>query len=169
VTPADERVEHVDQRGRVLAVVTRAQMRAQGLRHRSTYVVVRSSTGSVLVHRRSDWKDLWPGRWDLAFGGVCGVGELWPDAAARELAEEAGVRMPPGDLTDRGPVQYDSPSPDLGVHVVGRLFCIVHDGPFSFDDGEVVEVAWIEPGRLEAWAAEHDLCDDSRAVVLPRL
>ena len=31
--------------------------------------------GRLLVHRRSDDKDLWPGRWDLAVGGVVAAGE----------------------------------------------------------------------------------------------
>ena len=41
-----------------------------------------SSAGQLLVHRRSDAKDLWPGRWDVGVGGVVGAGEAWADAAA---------------------------------------------------------------------------------------
>ena len=31
---------------------------------------------------------MWPSYWDLAFGGVCGVGETFETSAVRELAEE---------------------------------------------------------------------------------
>ena len=64
-------------------------MRRTGARHRATYVIVRTSDGGVVVHRRADWKDVCPGYWDLCFGGVVDAGEDWDVAAARELAEQA--------------------------------------------------------------------------------
>ena len=72
--PADELVEVVDVDGRVIEVVTRQRMRAENLRHRSVAVVVFDSRGRLLIHRRADHKDVWPGYWDLCFGGVVGVG-----------------------------------------------------------------------------------------------
>lgn len=57
----DELVEVLDGDGRVKSVVAHREMRARRLRHRCTFVVVRSSSGEVLVHRRSPHKDLWPG------------------------------------------------------------------------------------------------------------
>ncbi len=79
---ADELVEEVDSGGHVMRIITRSQMRASNARHRCTYIVVRNSRGGVLVHQRAPWKDIWPSRWDVAFGGVCGVGEPYPVAAA---------------------------------------------------------------------------------------
>ena len=84
-------VDIVDESGRVVGTVTRAEMRARNLRHRAVGVLVRTAGGDVVVHRRSDWKDVWPGYWDLAFGGVLQPGEDWIDGARRELAEEAGI------------------------------------------------------------------------------
>src|SRR3954447_5289866 len=89
--PAGELVDVVDDDGRVVRVVTRAEMRAGCLRHRCTFIVVRNTAGEVLIHRRSEDKDLWPGRWDLACGGVVTAGEAWEPAARRELAEELGI------------------------------------------------------------------------------
>jgi len=54
----------------------------------SLYVLVVSLDGRrLLVHRRADWKDVWPGRWDVCFGGVAGAGEpqflaTWEGAAS---------------------------------------------------------------------------------------
>ena len=84
-SPGDEPVEAVDPDGRVERIVSRREMRAGNLRHRATFVVVQNGHGDVLVHQRARWKDIWPSRWDLAFGGVCGVGETWDVAARREV------------------------------------------------------------------------------------
>lgn len=155
---ADDLVEVVDGDGNVVGVVTRARMRAERLRHRAVAVVVRRpGDGALLVHRRADWKDVWPSYWDLAFGGVCGVGEPWTEAAVRELAEEAGVAVDPHQLHPVGSGTFT----DGSVDVVAEAFEVVHDGPFTFDDGEVVEVAWVAWDEVERWAAARQVCPDT--------
>ncbi len=88
---ADELVDIVDDDDQVIATVTRAEMRARRLQHRSVGIVVMSEDGRLLVHRRSATKDIWPGWWDIAAGGVVATGESYDDAARRELAEELGI------------------------------------------------------------------------------
>jgi 8-oxo-dGTP pyrophosphatase MutT (NUDIX family) len=155
-------VEVVDDAGNVVDVVTRAEMRAQRLRHRAVGVVVRRPAvdgrdGDLLVHRRAAWKDVWPSYWDIAFGGVCGVGESWLDAARRELTEEAGIVVSPGDLEHAGSGSYTDDEVDL----VAEVFVVRHDGPFAFADGEVTEVAWVPWDEVEAWASTRQVCPDS--------
>ena len=161
MTAAEELVDEVDELDRPLRVVTRSLVRAERLRHRCVFVVVRSSAGAVLVHRRADWKDLWPSRWDVAVGGVVGAGEAWEAAAARELAEEVGVEG--CDLVELGRGTYD----DDEVAEVARTYQVVSDGPFTFADGEVAEVAWVDPGALAEWVADRAMVPDSVALVLP--
>lgn len=163
--PDDEPVEVVDEDGAVTGLVTRAEMRARNLRHRSVGVVVVTGAGALVAHRRAGWKDVWPGRWDLCFGGVAGVGEGWEDAARRELAEEAGVVADPGDLRLLGSGSYA----DEAVSAVYRIFAVTHDGPFTPADGEVAELVLVPLGDLERWLAGRDLCDDTRALVLPHV
>ncbi|HUP72273.1 MAG TPA: NUDIX domain-containing protein [Acidimicrobiales bacterium] len=155
-----ELVEVVDLDERVVEIVSRAEMRRRNLVHRATYVMVFDSHGSLLAHQRASWKDIWPSRWDLAFGGVCGVGEPWTDAAARELTEEAGIVAPLREVSN---VVFDSDE----TRVVGRFYEATHDGPFEFADGEVVDHCWVPLPELDAWTTTHRLCDDTFAVVLP--
>ena len=54
-------------------------------------IIVRSTTGSVLVHQRAADKDVWPSMWDVMVGGVVSAGETYEVAARRELNEEIGV------------------------------------------------------------------------------
>ena len=112
--PADQMVEVVGLDGGVLEVVTRSQMREQRLRHKCTYIVVVDHDERLVVHQRAPWKDVWPSRWDVAFGGVVGVGEGWLDPAKRGLLEEAGIES---DLLELGRGSYD----DSHVSVVGRV------------------------------------------------
>jgi isopentenyldiphosphate isomerase len=121
----------------VVGTVPRAIMRKERLRHRVTFVVVRATDGRILVHRRSDAKDVWPGRWDLAVGGVVTAGESYDDAAGRELAEEVGVTGVV--LAPLGAGRYE----DDDVRIVARLYEAVCDGPFTFADGEVVEALFV--------------------------
>ena len=114
-------------------------MRAGNLRHRSVAVVVVTGAGALVAHRRAGWKDVWPGRWDLCFGGVAAVGEGWEDAARRELAEEAGVAAAPADLALLGSGTYA----DDAVSAVYRIYAVTHDGPFTPADGEVAELVLV--------------------------
>lgn len=155
---AAQLVEHVDAEGNVIEIVTRAEMRARSLRHRSVYIAVLDRHDRLLVHRRAEWKDVFPGAWDLAFGGVCDVGESWKRSAERELAEEAGIS---GDLVDCGPVAFEAPD----VALVGRLFRCTHEGPFRFDDGEVTAIEWVPLHELDRFVADHEVPDDSAAIV----
>jgi 8-oxo-dGTP pyrophosphatase MutT (NUDIX family) len=157
--PGDELVEHVAPDGRVLGVVTRADMRARRLRHRCVYLLV-VHDGRLLVHRRSDDKDIWPGRWDVAAGGVVTAGEAWDAAARRELGEELGIDAQPVPV---GAGSWDGES----AHVIGHVYVVEHGGPFHFDDGEVVESRFVDRSGLDDLLRSEAVCPDSVAVALP--
>ena len=157
-----EWVEHLDDEGTVVGTVTRDEMRKDNLRHRSVSIVVINGRDELLAHRRSPWKDLWPSRWDLAFGGVVSAGETWGDAAARELAEEAGVTATLDYLGEEG---YE----DAEVRELTRVYLARCDGPFHHDDGEVVETTWVHLDALGGWLEGRELCPDTLAIVVPRL
>jgi isopentenyldiphosphate isomerase len=163
VPSAEEPVEVVDEQGRVVEVVPRRRMRAENLRHRAVFIAVLSSDGRLLVHRRSDTKDVWPGWWDVAVGGVVAAGEADDDAAARELAEEVGiVGVAPEPL---GGGRYE----DESVRVVGRCYRVVHDGPYTFADGEVVEARLVDRHELRHMMSRLDFLPDSVALLGPLL
>lgn len=155
-----ELVEEVDPDGHVLGVVTRAEMRAGRLRHRTTFIAVVDDRRRLLVHQRSPLKDVWPSRWDIAAGGVAAVGESWEDGARRELAEELGIDAP---VVALGGGRYD----DEDVKTVATVFVAHHSGSFRFADGEVVDARWVALGELDELLASEQFCPDSVALVLP--
>lgn len=163
-SPADEPVEVLDGDGTVVAVVPRARMRRENLRHRAVFVAVQSTDGRVLIHRRSDAKDIWPGWWDVGVGGVVAAGESWDAAARRELAEEVGLaEVVPEPWGDEGRYEDDE------VSIVGRAYRVVHDGPFTFADGEVVEALFVDRAELVTRLARDRFLPDGLAFLSPVL
>jgi isopentenyldiphosphate isomerase len=158
-TGAPELVDVVDEEGRVVATVTRAEMRSRRLRHRCVFVVVRRSDGRVLVHQRNASKDLWPSAWDLAVGGVVTAGEGWDAAASRELAEEVGIEGVELRFVRDG--RYADPD----VDELARVYALTWDGPVRFVDGEVVSAEWLSPADLAERIGRLPFCPDSVALV----
>ena len=124
------------------------------------FIVVTSTTGQLLVHRRSEDKDLWPGRWDIGVGGVVGAGESyetprrsgsWP----RRSASTASSRC----------TSADGRYADADVDLVATGFRVVHDGPFRFADGEVVEARWVDADGLAELIAGESFVPDSLALL----
>lgn len=159
----DELVDIVDDDDNVINTVTRAEMRARRLQHRSVGIAVISADGRLLIHLRSEAKDLWPGWWDIAAGGVVAAGETYEDAARRELAEELGIADVEVEFLGAG--HYV----DKDLAAFSRGYRVVHDGPFTFDDGEVVEARWVTFAELDAMLTTHRFLPDSIAMLLPLL
>ena len=88
---ADELLDIVDERDRVVGQAPRAAAYAGRLRHRCVFVLVRDAGGKVFVHRRTADKLVFPSRYDMFVGGVVGAGESYDAAALREAEEELGV------------------------------------------------------------------------------
>ncbi|MFT3852318.1 MAG: NUDIX domain-containing protein [Ilumatobacteraceae bacterium] len=148
----------------VIDTVPRAEMRRRNLQHRSVGIAVLGTDGRLLVHRRAEDKDVWPGRWDLAVGGVVSAGEDYATAAVREVGEELGIHDAV-DLRLLGTGRYADDDVAAFVH----CYAIVHDGPFHFDDGEVVEVRWVDRAGLDELMATATFVPDSIAMLLPFL
>ncbi len=156
----EELVEHVDDDDCVIGIVTRTRMRAENLLHRSVAIIVQATDGRLLVHRRSDDKDLFPGWWDLAAGGVVGIDESYPDAARRELAEELGVVAEPTFVRT---ARHD----DEHARELCHVYRVTHDGPFRFDDGEVTEARLVDAAELDGLIDAERVLPGALAMIRP--
>ncbi len=132
---ADEIVTIVDEHNKVLGAVPRREMRAKNLPHRSTYILVFNAQGELYVQKRTMTKDVFPGYYDPAAGGVILAGESYEQGAVRELAEEMGIRDVP--LT----WLFDFYFADERTRVWGGAFSCVYDGKVILQEEEVEDVA----------------------------
>lgn len=134
MSAADEIVALVDGRNQVIGSAPRREMRARNLLHRSTYILVFNSRGQIYVQKRTMTKDVFPGYYDVATGGVILTGESYEEGAMRELEEEMGIRHTP--LTRLFDFYFSDPR----SRVWGAVFSCIHDGPLTLQAEEVSHV-----------------------------
>ena len=163
--PENETVVIVDGADTVVDAAPRSMMRATGMLHRTTYLLVFSSRGELLVQTRTATKDIFPGLLDFAAGGVVLAGETYPQSAERELHEELGIIVP---------LEYAFELYFEDIHSLprnrnwGRVYTCVCDGPFVLQKEEVASAEFvgieaalkIDPSRVTP---------DTRQVLLQHL
>lgn len=131
MSPANEIIQIVDENNRELAAVSRSIMRAQNLIHRASYILVFNKARELYIQRRTMNKDIYPGYWDVAAGGVVLADENYDDSARRELREELGICH--NNLTHCFDHYYE----DVNNRVWGRIYNCTHEGPFVLQAEEV--------------------------------
>ena len=129
--PKDETVQIVDEENTEIAAVSRRIMREQQLIHRACYILVFNQAGDLFVQKRTKTKDVYPGYYDVAAGGVVLAGESYEESAERELAEELGIEGV--QLTPC----FDNYFEDTVNKVWGRVFRCRHEGPFTLQKEEI--------------------------------
>lgn len=141
---AHEIVAIVDEKNTVVGAVARHEMRARRLLHRATYIMVFNQAGELFVQKRTTTKDIYPGYYDIAAGGVVLAGESYEDSAQRELAEEMGIKGQP--LTALFDLYYE----DESNRVWGRAFTCVYDGPIRLQAEEVESGKFLSLDQIRA-------------------
>jgi 8-oxo-dGTP pyrophosphatase MutT (NUDIX family) len=140
---ADELITRYDEHGTPVGTIRRSVMRARGLWHAATGVLVRSVDGErVYVHLRADTKDVYPGMYDCWAGGVVAAGETPEECARRELAEELGV----AGVTLRPLFTYRFVDPPVRYHSFD--YEVRWDGPIAHQPSEVVAGEWMTVEEL---------------------
>ncbi len=154
---ADEMLEILDERGRVVGTAPRSKCHGDpALAHRAVHVFVRNERGEILLQKRAPSKRIQPGRWDTSVGGHVCPGEGWKAAAAREIEEELGVSLDTSldgasgrsglrllhDYVWRSPVETERV----------RTYELTCDGPFRPQAEEIDECRFWTADELRAAA-----------------
>lgn len=134
--------------------VERAQAHACGILHRTAHVwIVRKRWGvwQVLLQKRSDNKDAYPGCYDISSAGHIPAGEDFIPSALRELQEELGYSAVPEQLVFCGrrrfrfsQVFHGKPFHDNQISNVYLLPLDQEPEQFTLQLDEVSEVKWFD-------------------------
>ncbi len=127
----NEIVVIVDEKNNVIGAKTRSDMRLQGLIHRAAYILVFNSSGKIFVQKRALSKDVYPGYYDVAAGGVVLQGETYEESARRELEEELGI----GGVTLTH--LFDFFHKDANNRTWGRVYKCIYDGEMVLQKEEI--------------------------------
>lgn len=151
--------------------VSREEAHRKGVPHRTAHVwIVRPGARGyeILLQKRSEEKDSFPGLYDTSSAGHIPAGDEPRSSALRELAEELGIRAEPDDLCFAGTfhIRYEK-------QFHGRLFrdneyasVYVYTGPvgeLKLQESEVSEVRWFDLD--EVW---NEIRTDRRRFCVPR-
>jgi len=155
---SSEIVAIVDEANQITGQASRAEMRAGKLIHRACYVLVFSSHGELFVQQRTLTKDIYPGFYDVAAGGVVLAGEGYEESAQRELAEELGITA---ELTFAFDHFHDGPD----NRVWGRVFTCRHDGPMRLQVEEVAEGFFLALSEVLALSRRESFTPDGIKIL----
>ena len=156
--PGDEIVDLIDGNDRVIGTAFRREVRAKNLFHRGAGILVRNSRGEIYVHRRTETKDVFPGRYDMLVGGMVASGESYEIAARRELGEELGIRE--AELSPLFVHLYDGPH----NHVRVTVFETTWDGPIRHQESEIAWGRWMSLDEILERIPEWDWVPDGLEI-----
>jgi isopentenyldiphosphate isomerase len=132
---ADEYLEIVNEKGETIGYAQRSKIHGNpSLMHRVVHVLVFNKTGELLLQKRSQNKDVAPGKWDTSVGGHVESGEDLLGSCKREMQEELGI-------TDSEPEYLYSyiHRNNYESELVNTYRC-VYDGEITYNRIEIEEI-----------------------------
>lgn len=136
------------------AVVERSAAHRYGVPHRTAHVWLFRKEGDkveILLQKRSDNKDSYPGCWDISSAGHIPAGVDYIPSALRELSEELGLTVSEDALHYCGWKRMTARDNFRGIpyldRQVTRIYALWYTpdmGDFRLQAEEIADVQWME-------------------------
>lgn len=124
--------------------------------HRAAHLWIVAPDDRVLLQKRADVKENWPGLWDISVAGHVNAGESALDAIVRESFEELGLRFEKDELTHIGTLPYQAVLNggtylENEIHEVFFVRREIDLPSLVLDPAEVAAVALVMADELESY------------------
>ena len=167
----------VDETGKPTGqIVSRDEAHQYGLPHRTAHVwVIRRTEGrtQVLLQKRADEKDSFPGCWDTSSAGHIPAGSEIKPSALRELKEELGIEADENQLKEAGMfrIRFTETFHNRIFDDNEIAFVFVYEEPvdlskLTLQKEEVSDAAWFDLDTLTQRVEENDpaFCADPGGI-----
>jgi isopentenyldiphosphate isomerase len=151
----EEILDLVDENDNVIGKITKPEMLKNKLLHRGTAIFVFNSKGEIYVHKRVKNKKIYPGYYDISFGGSVKSGETYEKGAKRELFEESGIKNV--ELKFLFKDRFTNNVDDVFVYVYKCIF----DGKLKLQKKEIEFGKFMTINEMEDLMKRETFCPDS--------
>ena len=145
----EEMFDVVDDHDQVVDCLSRSEVHARNLLHRSVHGIVFDDNQRIFLQHRGPDRDCDPNLWDSSVGGHLQAGEMYDEAIIRETQEELGLVL---ESTPERLFKLEA------CEETAFEFCWVYrirnNGPFVIDPTEATEGRWFTLQQLHDWVAE---------------
>lgn len=141
----------VDENDTPIGAASKQEIWQKGLWHRIVRIMVEDVEGNILLQKRADTLQLYPGRWDDSAAGHVDEGEDYDDAANREMAEEIGLENV--KLEDFGEYKCQIKFEWRTMNRYTKVYRIIVDpqtAEFKTNPEEVSELKWFTLAEAKA-------------------
>ena len=155
--------ETFNEENKPTGLVARSVVHKRGLWHRAANIFLFRTNGQLIVQRRDESKDVWPGAWDLSVAEHLQPGESFEAGAIRGLVEELGIA---GVILERvsGEIRSMLEVPESGIKDYEIQVCFrgISDAELIPQASEVAEIRFFslddlresmlgDPNRFTPW------------------
>lgn len=155
----DEKIIIVDEKNQPAGTALRSVMRTKNLIHRASYILVFNQKGELFVQKRTLTKDVFPGYYDVAAGGVVLENESYAQSARRELLEELGIAGVPLEAV------FDNFYEDGRCRVWGRVYRCIYEGKMSLQKEEIESGCFMKPEDILQKIPQNQITPDSIQII----
>lgn len=147
-------IDIVDGNDTIIGTATKDEAQQKGLAHRVVRISLEDPAGNILIQKRQNDKELYPGCWDSSAAGHVDSGEVYEEAAERELYEELGV------VTSLEEVKHYPSEGKFDWRILKRFNklytgVIAPETSFTLQEDEVSDVRWVTRAELQDLLLHH--------------
>lgn len=135
----------VNEAGNIIGRATRRECHNGSKRlHPVVHLHIYNKEGDLLLQKRSQTKDIQPGKWDTAVGGHVDYGESIEEALRREAREELGIKSFEAEEIAR--YVFES---DIEKELV-HTYRTIYEGPFTLNKEELDDARFWRIDEIES-------------------